>query len=139
MSDFHAGKAEYLASRIIELDRSSSSCVWTAELWVILHVQAPKPKGDKYEGFVVSSLKPCSGLMFFFCFVFLLIYFFYSMSLSEVISAPLSRSSSLRSISLFCLSLREHRYHRASGLAGNLDCGGGNGGLCLQTEAEVSK
>lgn len=66
-------------------------------------------------------------------------FFFYSMSLSEVISAPLSRSSSLRPISLFCLSLREHRYHRASGPAGNLDCGGGNGCLRLQTEAEVSK
>lgn len=132
MSDFHAGKAEYLASSIIELDRSSSSCVWTAELWVILHVQAPKPKGDKYKGFVVSSFEAALRLDVFF-------FFFNSMSLSEVISAPLSRSSSLRSISLFCLSLREHRYHCASGPAGNLDCGGGNGCLRLQTEAEVSK
>lgn len=49
------GKAEYLASGIIELAGSSCSCVWTAELWVILHVQALKPKGDKYKGFVVSS------------------------------------------------------------------------------------
>lgn len=106
-------------------------------MWVMLHVQAPKPKGDRYKGFVVSTFEAVLRLDVL-CFFFVLV-FFYSMSLSEVISVPLSRSSSLRSISLFCLSLREHRYHCASGPAGNLDCGAGYGCLRLQTEAEVSK
>lgn len=121
MSDLHAGKTN--ASLLC------SSCVWTAELWVILHVQALKPQGDKYKGLVVSSFEAMLRL----------VVVFYSVLLSEVISAPRTCSSSLRSISLFCLSLREHSYHRASGPAGNLDCGGGNGCLRLQTEAEVSK
>lgn len=128
VSDLHAGgSSPYLACRTTTA-WLHSSCVWTAELWVIPHLQALKPRCDKYKAFVASSFGAC-----------LFIYLFYSLLLSEVISAALSRSSSLRSISLFCLSLREHRYHRASGPAGNLDCGGGNGCLRLQTEAEVSK
>lgn len=98
MSDFHAGKAEYLASSIIELDRSSSSCVWTAELWVILHVQAPKPKGDKYKGFVVSSFEAALRLDVFFFFLTACRYLKSSQLLSVVphLSAP--------SLSSVCLS-----------------------------------
>lgn len=127
--DLHARKTGLRNNRTGKL--LYSSCVWTAELWVILHVQAPKPKGDKYKAFVVSSFEAVLSFVFFFLS--------YNVSLSEVISAPLSRSSSLCSISLFCLSLREHSYHCAPGPAGNPDCGGGNGCLRLQTQAEVSK
>lgn len=45
----------------------------------------------------------------------------------------------LRTPSVLCLSPREHRYHRASGPAGNLDCDGCCGCLHLQTAATVSK
>lgn len=106
--------------------------MWTAELWVISHLQALKPQGDKYKGFVVSSFEAVLGLA-----VYLFIYFTACCYLKS--SQLLSVVPHLSAPSLFRLSLREHRYHRASGPAGNLDCGGGNGCLRLQTEAEVSK
>lgn len=64
--DLHAGKTGLRNNRTGKL--LYSSCVWTAELWVILHVQAPKPKGDKYKASVVSCFE--AALRLVFCFFF---------------------------------------------------------------------